>query len=600
MAGEEGSETESGMVAWRLIERATNSTEPDVDPRLLKAIKSAVRSSDVETRAAVRCLMDLMKKPHSQVRYLSLLIIDELFMRSKLFRTIFVETFDQFLALSVGFRKNMPLPPPSTIATNLRKKSIEFLEKWHSNFGIHYRQLRLGFEYLKNVLKYQFPNNLENAARLQRERRERELKTQEILLGKFENLKENFSSIKGEINSMIDEINECLAIISENQKELNPPIDFSLGDDEMEGFSSLEMRQIRIDSMKEAESVHETVDNEAVFDTLRELHKLLVSKHLVSVQEWISVLIRVELADNRFRDTALKEMIDLRNNIQSTKDKLVAIGCSFDKGKKVQLEEEEDIWEEGKIENIPQKSVQRKGKTVASSSTSSNGTSNSYNKTQTSKLDPERSKLLAEAPLVNWGPLLDNWGSNSDTVANQRGLEIEGHWGRVDHDRIIPQQKIAELSVHRMVYKEDPVEIKPCLAPLKNGTLCQRRDMKVCPFHGPIIPRDSKGNPIENCNEPTVNRSEDHVNGETLEKLAKQAVNNVRKRERDEREIKRAKLARVREHNQEVLRESAMASTSYSEDLVQSSGEFMTKKPTLASMLKKRVTAKDRIAKKLL
>jgi UV-stimulated scaffold protein A len=67
MNGEEGLESETGMVAWRLIERATNSTEPDVDPRLLKAIKYAVRSSDVETRAAVRSLMNLMKKPHSQV-----------------------------------------------------------------------------------------------------------------------------------------------------------------------------------------------------------------------------------------------------------------------------------------------------------------------------------------------------------------------------------------------------------------------------------------------------------------------------------------------------------------------------------------------------
>lgn len=531
---------------------------------------------------------------NSQVRYLSLLIIDELFMRSKLFRSIFVETFDQFLALSVGFRKNMPLPPPSTIASNLRKKSIEFLEKWNSNFGIHYRQLRLGFVYLKNVLKFQFPNNLENAARLQRERRERELKTQEILLGKYENLKENFFSITREVLSTLDEINECLDIISVKQEE----IDFTLGDDEMEAFSSLEMRQLRVDSMKEAEMVHETQDNAAVFETLRELHKLLVSKHLVSVQEWISVLIRVELSDNRFRDTALKELIDLRNNIQSVKDKLAGMGCLLDKQKKVELEEEDNIWEEGKIENLPQRLVQRKEKNVASTSSSSKLNSH---KTQDIELDPERSKLLAEAPVINWGPSLDNWGSKSDAIANQRGLEIEGHWGRVDHDRIIPQDKIAELSVHRMVYKEEPTEINPCLAPLKNGALCQRRDLKICPFHGPIIARDSEGNPIENCNEATTKkREEEGLDRETMEGLVKQAVNNVRKRERDEREIKRAKLARVREHNQEVLRESAMASTSYSEDLVQSSSEFKMKKPTLASMLRKKVTAKDRIAKKLL
>jgi hypothetical protein len=75
-----------------------------------------------------------------QVRYLTLLIIGEPFMRSKLFRTILVESIDQLLSLSVGFRRNLPLLAPPFV---LRSKAIEFLEKWNSSFGIHYRQLRL-------------------------------------------------------------------------------------------------------------------------------------------------------------------------------------------------------------------------------------------------------------------------------------------------------------------------------------------------------------------------------------------------------------------------------------------------------------------------
>ena len=84
-----------------------------------------------------------------QVRYLTLLIIDELFMRSKLFRSILVDNLDQLLSLSVGFRRTLPLPAPPAVASILRSKAIEFLEKWNSSFGIHYRQLRLGFDYLK-------------------------------------------------------------------------------------------------------------------------------------------------------------------------------------------------------------------------------------------------------------------------------------------------------------------------------------------------------------------------------------------------------------------------------------------------------------------
>lgn len=60
-------EIEAVGVVARLIEMATDSTDQEVDPRLLKAIKSAVRSSDDEVRDAVRALMNQMKKPHSQV-----------------------------------------------------------------------------------------------------------------------------------------------------------------------------------------------------------------------------------------------------------------------------------------------------------------------------------------------------------------------------------------------------------------------------------------------------------------------------------------------------------------------------------------------------
>ena len=54
-----------------LIEKATESIEPEVDPRLLKAIKAVVRRSDSELRLAADLLMDLMKRDHSQVPQIS-------------------------------------------------------------------------------------------------------------------------------------------------------------------------------------------------------------------------------------------------------------------------------------------------------------------------------------------------------------------------------------------------------------------------------------------------------------------------------------------------------------------------------------------------
>ncbi|KAG1335021.1 UV-stimulated scaffold protein A [Cocos nucifera] len=633
MARESEAEAGTRPVA-RLIEKATNSTAGEVDPRLLKAIKSTVRSSSDEIRAAVDSLMDHMKKQHAQVRFLAVLIVDELFMRSKLFRSLLVVNFDQFLSLSIGFRRDLPLPPPSSIASHLRSKSIELLEKWNASFGIHYRQLRLGFNYLKNTLSYQFPDRLENATRLQQERRQREMRSKQILLKKFENLKEDFSSIKAEIQSTIDEIEECLEILSVKQEEFT--LNLSTEDDEVEEFKSLALQQIRLDSLKEGEKVKEDSDNKIIFDALRESLKLLISKHLSSVQEWISVLVRVDLTDNKFRDNALKEVINIRNLIHSVRERCGQLGCFLDHpSMPMRDEDDDDLWEEGKIEHympvtssIPNSSVGNsadtattsKGKDVALPDANESSVGHVLSSTS------ERSRLLVEAPVVTWGPFLDNWGSNQDVLANHRGLELEGHWGRVDYDAVIPAEKIAELNFHRTVYKEEPVEIPPCRAPLKKGGLCQRRDLRVCPFHGPIVARDNEGNPIEQNSQSDRETEKKYptaatdlrgdladANGtlnlgkEMVEKLGRQAVKNVRERERDMKSMKRAKLAKIREHNEDVLREAAIASTSYSEAFAehtatsaQHGAEVKVKKPALASMLKKKITARDRLAQRLL
>lgn len=573
-------------------------------------------------------------------------------MRSKLFRSLLVENVDQLLSLSIGFKRNHPLPPPASVASVMRSKAIEFLEKWNDTFGIHYRQLRLGYDYLKNTLRYQFPNLQANAARARQERQEREMRTKEILLKKFEALKANYSSVKEEIQSEIDEIDECLEILRTKEEDMPmAPLD-----EEVEEYRNSELRQIRLDSLREGEKVEENTENKVVFDALRESYKVLVTKHLATIQEWISLLIRVEVADIRFRDSALKDLIDIKNLIQSTKRKCEESGCNLPKATNA---EEDVIWEEGTIESFKEGILgptSSKGTYQPNSSTASSsedpGCSNNLSKRKDrkndqssgSKLDPLRSKLLTEAPVLNWGSYLDNWGSDKEVLANQRGLDVEGHWGRVDYDAVIPAKRIAELNVHTSIYEEDPVDIPPCRAPLAKGGLCQRRDLRVCPFHGVIIPRDDKGNPInENSatdkiaaenqlhacmdegnpmNENSALAAENQLEGSTqdadsnvVDQLLKQAVKNVRERDResaknreiDKQALKRAKLAKVREHNESVLRDAAIASTSRSfhvgediEVLNRSGSSAKSKKQTLASMLKRKETSKDRLAQRLL
>ncbi|KAI3953434.1 hypothetical protein MKW92_034696 [Papaver armeniacum] len=623
---EEDSDGRAGK-ARMLIEKATNSVEPEVNPRLMKAIKFVVRSSDSEIKLAVESLMENMKKNHSQVRYLGLFIVDELFMRSKLFRSLFVVKFDLFLSLSIGFRRDLPLPAPAPIATRLRSKAIEFLEKWNTSFGLHYRQIRLGFDYLKNTLNFQFPNLQANAARIQQERREREIRSKEILLKKFETLSQNLSSIKDEIQTTVEEIRQCLDILRTNEADdimLDTP-----EEDEVEDFRCSSLMEIRLESLRESEKLRETSENKVLFDAVRELYKLLVTKHLVSVQEWISVLIRVEPEDTSFRDSMLREFINLQNHLKSVKKTCENSGCALTDSK---TDKEEDFWEEGKVEvySYGSSSTPAKGNKDAACTSAvitksnlnpgqiidSNASKRLAGESEDSESNPLRRKLLSEAPVMNWGSSLSNWGSNRDVLANQRGLELEGHWGRVDYDAVIPAEKIAELNVQASVYKEEHVDIQPCLAPLRKGGVCQRRDLKICPFHGPVIPRDAEGNPINQISLAEKEITKMETEEVIARQLAEQAVKNVREREKDEvkkrvtdrKLLSRAKLAKVREHNEVVLRDAAVASTSRS-SFVGEDGEtqhqttrssIKGKKPSLASMLRKKVTSKDRLSQRLL
>lgn len=563
-----------------------------------------------------------------QVRYLTLLVIDEIFMRSKLFRSLIVEKLDQLLTLSVGFRRDVPLPAPAAVASTLRSKAIEFLEKWNDSFGIYHRQLRLGYDYLKNTLRFQFPNIQANTARRQQEMMERERRSKEILLSKFEMLKGNFSSFKEEIQSTLDEIKECLDIVhsKEDTRAMIP-----LDDDTTEEFRSSELRQIRLDALKEGEIVHENHDNKVIFDALRELYKLM-TKHLASIQHWISVLVRVDSMDIRFRDSALREFIDIRNSLRAAKKRCDESGCTFTESSNHD-DKDEDFWEEGKVgamENGVSFKSEMKNEDLVMASTSiviknrdtrTSSEAHVGNVVRNGEVGSSdsasslRNKLLAEAPVIEWGSFLTTWNSKMDILANQRGLELESHWGRVDYDATIPAEKIAELNVRATLYKEDQPEIQPCRAPLSKGGLCSRRDLRVCPFHGPIVPRDDEGRPLDTSSSLNETTPDLPLEIGSIEKLARKAVKNVRsrdkeaaeKREQDKRTLKRAKLAKIREHNDSVLHDAAVASTSRSsafgelmETTDEVTGSARNKKKTLASMLRKKTSRKERLSQRLL
>lgn len=351
-----------------LIEDATVSPAKSLDIGLLQSIKALVRSSDANVRTAFDTLFDKLQRQHSQVRFLAVLLIDELFTRSKLFRSLLVPKFEMFMLLTIGYRDDFPLPKPPDRATLLRTTSMELVEKWNDTFGVHYKQVRLGYEYLKKTLRLQFPNLRAATALAEQQRQEKEARTQALILKKYESLCQNFSELRTEIHTTLDEIAECCKILeleSASALEDNEPVleadleSLVFGDDEYEEYGDSSLRRELHKEVPEqvavTEKLKETTDNSALFETLRDLYKLVESNHLRTTQEWLSILTRVDVSDTRSRDAVLKEVIDLRTQLLGSLVKCESLG--IDRTEKASTSrftvgevDDDIIWEPGDAE----------------------------------------------------------------------------------------------------------------------------------------------------------------------------------------------------------------------------------------------------------
>lgn len=100
----------------------------------------------------------------------------------------------------------------------------------------------------------------------------------------------------------------------------------------------------------------ETTDNSAVFETLRDLYKLVASNHLRTTQEWLSVLMRVDTSESQPRDALLKEVIDLRTQLLDSLAKCESLGidrterASASRSVLDEVDDEDIIWEAGDVE----------------------------------------------------------------------------------------------------------------------------------------------------------------------------------------------------------------------------------------------------------
>ncbi|XP_058694024.1 UV-stimulated scaffold protein A isoform X2 [Poecile atricapillus] len=481
-----------------LVEELTTSGEPRLEPGRMKELKKICKSSEEHISHAYHLLVTRLQEEHAEMRFSAFQVVQELFARSHQFRTLLISNFQEFLELTVGIDHEQPLPPPKEVAQKLRKAAIKAVQDWHEKYGEAYKQLSLGYHFLKQNKKVDFQDV---HARTVAERRREEEKQKRL---------ENIYKEK----------------VKRTEKE---------------------MEDIK---------VQENEDNTAIINSVMDAHKLLRNKFWPSVQSWIQLLTRAGINDDRLRcaielknklETAMKKYKEMNISFKARKRKVIKASDDDDEDEDedefVEVPEKEGYEphipdhlrkEYGLEPRSPPKAPVMKASTGAaplSSHTQPKGNEDELDPTcaaatlklirdklpklpspqdsesatsETANLedpDSKRRKLeeRAKAPLMPFGLDLHYWGEDQPSAGKIIKFTSEHRfWAPSEVEEEVENKEITEMLKTRYITfagKFEPVKHK-CRAPMPGGTLCERQDRIKCPFHGKIIPRDDSGIPV--------------------------------------------------------------------------------------------------------
>lgn len=198
-----------------LVEKITTSGRKDLDQESWEKLKLICKQEgDSVVEQIFHMLTFQLSRGHSQIRFCTLLLIDELFRRSHCFRNLLLrhDHLNNFVELTLGLNEEKPLPPPKAWAKDLKKKSIECIDFWHDKFKEGYPSLKSLYSHFStnciNFRQREIVRQNERAA-VEAER-QRELET---LKRKMERVNQRFGEIKSSCESHIVQILSCFQLL---------------------------------------------------------------------------------------------------------------------------------------------------------------------------------------------------------------------------------------------------------------------------------------------------------------------------------------------------------------------------------------------------
>ena len=202
-----------------LIEDLTTSGSPSLKEDVMKKVKRICKSSEIYLKHAYHIVMTQLKKNHAEIRLASFQIINELFLRSHVFRELLLGDFQTLLELTVETDFKQPLPPPSNVAKTLMESAFRTVETWHQKYGEHYKKLDLGFKYLKRVKLVELDDVIATSGAERQRAEERERRKQLLLRKKLLQVENQMSETRPEMERCLTEMESCFTLLLPHPKE---------------------------------------------------------------------------------------------------------------------------------------------------------------------------------------------------------------------------------------------------------------------------------------------------------------------------------------------------------------------------------------------
>lgn len=196
-----------------LVEELTTSGEPRLEPGRMKELKKICKSSEEHISHAYHLLLTRLQEEHAEMRFSAFQVVQELFARSHQFRTLLISNFQEFLELTVGIDHEQPLPPPKEVAQKLRKAAIKAVQDWHEKYGEAYKQLSLGYHFLKQNKKVDFQDVHARTVAERRREEEKQKRLENIYKEKVKRTEKEMEEMSQEIADTLTEMENCFQLL---------------------------------------------------------------------------------------------------------------------------------------------------------------------------------------------------------------------------------------------------------------------------------------------------------------------------------------------------------------------------------------------------